>query len=124
MISFTVPLLPPSVNHYKKPNGRGGWFVTDEAKAFINAVWLFCKRQHCDAQYYAIQIKVGVTEKQFARGDLDNLAKVSIDALAASRVIKDDRYVIDLHLSKYISSEPCTTYRVEEAVLTRDPICV
>jgi Holliday junction resolvase RusA-like endonuclease len=99
--TFRVPLLPPSVNHYKKPNGKRGYYVTAEAKAFIDAVAMLAPR---DVRYgtarLAVTVSFGIREKRILSGDVDNLAKVSLDALRHCSLIEDDRYIVRLNLQK------------------------
>jgi len=111
-VSFTVPLLPPSVNHYYRPSRRGGYYISPEAQAFIDAVCIFSGRQACEGKFYAVQISVGIPQAEFLRLDIDNLGKSLLDSLRKAAVIKDDRYVVDLHLTKYVSPDPCTKYLI------------
>jgi hypothetical protein len=54
-ISFTVPLVPPSVNHYKKPRKFGrGFYVTKEAIAFKEAVALIARKAQIRADAYGV----------------------------------------------------------------------
>ena len=98
-VSFTVPLVPPSVNHYKKPRGRGyGYYVTEEAKAFKQAVALFAKRRKVEAKYYELEAHIYLGHGQ--RGDGDNFWKVVADGLVEAGVIRSDAAVTDWILRK------------------------
>lgn len=92
---FSVPLIPPSVNHYKKPRAGGGWFVTKDAKAFIDAVCIFSGRPKCliDSSFYEVGLTLYVEARRLKAGDIDNFFKVSFDALAQAGIIRDDRYI-------------------------------
>jgi Holliday junction resolvase RusA-like endonuclease len=97
-ISFTVPLVPPSVNHYKKPRGRGKWYVTGEAQAFKDAVALFARGKRVIAKTYAVDILIYLGAN--AKGDIDNYAKVVLDGLKDAGVIHSDAAVTVLHMRK------------------------
>jgi Holliday junction resolvase RusA-like endonuclease len=99
---FTVPLLPPSVNHYKQPSARGGWYRTKAAIAFIDAVCVFSGKLKVPGTYYAVEIYfyLGPKKRNLSSNDLDNFQKVSIDALARAGVIENDGRILDLYLHK------------------------
>ena len=100
-ILFTVPLLPPSVNHYKTPRRGGGWFVSKEAQAFIEAVAMLCPKERLTETLYQVRINYRMPGRNLYRTDLDNLLKVSLDALTHAGVIKDDRYVVYIQAYKF-----------------------
>lgn len=101
--SFAVPLLPPSVNHYK----NGGHFLTRESKAYIDALAIFSRKLPVDGDFYEIDIDFHIVEREFLRWDLDNFQKVAIDALTKCDVIRDDRFIVALKLHK----QPVDNYR-------------
>jgi Holliday junction resolvase RusA-like endonuclease len=98
-VSFTVPLVPPSVNHYKKPrrNGRG-YYITEEAKQFKEAVAAIAAGNALSAEAY--EVSVGIYLGHGMRGDLDNFLKVTCDALVFARVIHSDAAVTYLSIRK------------------------
>src|SRR6185437_1502774 len=54
---ITVPLTPVSVNHYKVPcviNGIPQFYLTDEAKAYTDAVILAAEGQWVSAKAYYV----------------------------------------------------------------------
>jgi Holliday junction resolvase RusA-like endonuclease len=101
MISFTVPLVPPSVNHYKKPRGGGlhGFYVTAEGRAFKDAVAIFARGRSVspvtesarDRVRYQLEVRVVLGRKQ--RGDGDNFWKCIADGLVEANVIHSDARV-------------------------------
>lgn len=126
-IVFTVPLLPPSGNHYKQPRAGGGWFVTKEAQAYIAAVGLFAGKtfswNYIDRTlnppdrklFYSIEIIAKVSKAKLLRCDVDNLLKVGLDALTRTRVIKDDRYISHICLDReqvQTAHEESMTYNI------------
>lgn len=104
--TFEVPLLPPSVNHYKKVrwqhqgNQFMGFYTTAEAKAFIEAVCILSGRQAVSGRYFHVAITFHIPIHEFLRWDVDNFSKVSCDALKAAGLIPDDRYIAELSLVK------------------------
>jgi Holliday junction resolvase RusA-like endonuclease len=96
-ISFTVPLTPPSVNHYKVPvwNMRR-FYVTPEATAYMDAIKLFSRGQKVEAKEYAFDVTVYFGKGQ--KGDGDNLWKVIADGLKKAGVIRSDAAVKDWFL--------------------------
>lgn len=97
-ISFMVPMTPPSVNHYVKHTRNGRHYVTSEAKGFCLAVGMYSARQSIRGKEYGVRISVYLGAKQ--KGDLDNFAKVVLDALVKARVIDTDSKITVLHLFK------------------------
>jgi Holliday junction resolvase RusA-like endonuclease len=85
-IRFSVPLIPPSVNHYKGTH-RGRYFVRDEATAFKHAVALCAQGQQIDAKRVAINITLFLGKGD--RGDVDNYPKCVLDGLKGC-VVKSD----------------------------------
>lgn len=101
-ISFTVPLIPPSVNHYKMRTRKGVTFISAEAGKFKADFAIFargkslCMGMTC-AQLrklkYALDVTVYFGPKQ--RGDGDNLWKCLADVLKECAVIHSDAAVTD-----------------------------
>lgn len=99
---FAVPLLPPSVNHYKV----GRFYNSGETRAFIDAVCIFSRKTPVIGEFYQVDIRYFLPQPQFLRWDTNNFWKVAIDALATAGVIRDDRYVIDEHARKESTADP------------------
>ncbi len=81
-IVFTVPLEPPSGNHYKKPSRLGGFlsfYHTPEAKAWFDAVALVAYGMEVVGKEHAVEYRV--YRGKGSRGDVDNYAKVILDGL-------------------------------------------
>lgn len=93
---FTVPLIPPSVNHYKRPKLNGkGFYVTDEAKAFKAAVAVL-SRGSVEADYYFVGVIVFLGHG--ARGDAGNFEKCIGDGLEDAGIITNDAKVKKYHI--------------------------
>lgn len=129
ILAFSVPLLPPSVNHYKMPNGPGrGYRITPAARAFIDAVPVFARPAAPDKWPWSINLKVAgirplyevdlvfyVHRPKFFTCDSDNLEKVAFDALTRCGAITDDRY-IKFHTNRAIPVEEKDQERTEYTV--------
>jgi Holliday junction resolvase RusA-like endonuclease len=96
-VRFTVPLVPPSVNHYKIPSKHGGYILTPEATAYENAVALLSGGQTLVAKRYSVALAIFLGKGQ--KGDIDNFPKCVLDGLK-NYVIGSDaavkRLLVDL----------------------------
>jgi Holliday junction resolvase RusA-like endonuclease len=99
---FSVPFLPPSVNHYKQPRRGGGWYRAGEAIAFVDAVCVFSRKTKVTGNFYALELWffLGPSKRNLSSNDVDNFQKVAIDALARAGVIVNDGRILDLHVHK------------------------
>lgn len=109
-LKLTIPLTPPSVNHYKKPSRSGKYYVTKEAVAFMDAVAILARGEQVDAGRYAVSVFIRLGPKQ--KGDLDNFAKVILDSLVRARVIDTDAAVDSLFMTKGRALEASTEIQV------------
>ena len=100
-ISIWVRALPPTVNHYTRPNGRGGAVLTEEVNLFRQLVWAEVVNTHPrpavppDAR---LALTMRLTFGTRRRCDIDNRAKTAIDALALALDFDDtriDRLVVE-----------------------------
>jgi Holliday junction resolvase RusA-like endonuclease len=99
-VHITVPLTPPSVNHYKMKDRRGHWYVKAEATAFKECVCLLGKqvRGVLVSRRYELEVTIYLGAGQ--RGDGDNFWKVIADGLVEAGVIHSDAAVDDWILHK------------------------
>ena len=109
-LDFNVPMIPPSVNHYVKHTRTGGHYVTKAAESFIEAVGLFSKNQCVRYDSYFVEIFLNLGPKQ--KMDVDNCAKVVLDALAKNRIIHSDAAVTDLTLHKRRAAQSSTNITI------------
>lgn len=125
-VTVTVPLTPPSVNHYKEPiifRSRGKAHIsfkeTDEAKVFkmifrscaagkTVAPWDARERRRT---FYVLTATVYLGPGQ--RGDGDNFWKCLADAAHEAGVIHSDAAVINWHLYKRRADSPRTVLTAE-----------
>lgn len=99
--AITVPLTPPSVNHYKSPYVRHGhiaWYVSKEAKDFKGYIAQFSRRQRVRGKAYKLEVWIYLGYKE--RGDGDNFFKVVADGLVDAEVIDSDAKIVNWHLYK------------------------
>ncbi len=106
-VEFTVPLVPPSVNHYKVPiairlrnrTGRMGFAVTPEGYAFKSAVAIMARgrsiayRTATERRMGRYRLEVRVFLGPAQRGDGDNFWKCIGDGLVEAGVIHSDARV-------------------------------
>ena len=109
-LQFEVPLIPPSVNHYKQPSRRGGFYRAPACLTFTDAVCVFSRKEPVDGHFYEIDVTYFLEPAEFLRFDSDNFQKVAFDALTAAGVIRDDRYIIDHHVHKRSATSPADVH--------------
>ena len=115
VITITVPLEPPSVNHYVKHTRSGRHYKTPEAIAFQQALALFAKHQSIKAKAYRVHYTV--YQGKGSRGDVDNYAKCILDGMVHAGVIHSDAAITELSMAKQRDWEnPRTEIRVEGVV--------
>lgn len=112
-LRIEIPLVPPTVNHYKKPalfpRKRGdppvpGMVMTKEAKAYKAAVAIFARGQSLAPATeserrktrYMLVATVYLGKNQ--RGDGDNFWKCLADGLVEAGVIHSDAAVTKWHI--------------------------
>lgn len=121
-IHLTIPLIPPSVNHYKGQrvvNGKTIYFLTPEAKAFRNAVAFAARAQRVQAKQYEVfyAVFLGKGERQ----DVDNSSKCTLDSLQNAGVIHSDAAVTVEHIYKFRDADnPRTEIYVRPARKAKD----
>jgi Holliday junction resolvase RusA-like endonuclease len=92
-VTFTVEGSPVSVNHYKKPNGRGGYYVTYEALAWKGSIVRAARLAGVEEQAGEVSLSVRYYhEHPNRRLDVDNVLKVLQDSLNGV-AWKDDKQV-------------------------------
>ena len=124
IMDFSVPSLPPGINHYYKTTRFGGRYVCKEGVAFKKLVMqhVHFKRVGAgkrDVKYQLVlkfsspnwMTKKGSIHKR--AGDIDGFAKCSIDALCEAIYI-DDSAIFELHMYKVSSKEESTHFVLSE----------
>lgn len=90
---MTVPLEPPSGNHYVQ-HSRGRHFKTKAALAWYDAVAVFAGGRHVPGKTHAVEYTV--YQGHGSRGDVDNYAKCILDSLTKAGVLRSDASVVEL----------------------------
>ena len=118
-LSLTIPMEPPSGNHYKSFRVIGkhaSWYLTKEAKSWITeialasfqAVGCYTADGSCDCRQVsgkAHEVTYAVYQGSGSRGDVDNYAKVILDGLVKAGVLKSDASVVAMHAYKFRDRE-------------------
>jgi crossover junction endodeoxyribonuclease RusA len=102
-LRLTVPMVPPSGNHYKKfrvmPTANGkhvpSWYHTADAKVWWEEVALIAAGRRITGTSLEVQYIVYLPTRR--KADVDNFAKCIFDALTRASVIDDDSLVDDFH---------------------------
>jgi crossover junction endodeoxyribonuclease RusA len=89
-VRFTVPLVPPTVNHYVRHLRSGRHIVTPEAIAYKDAVAILSQGQQVDARAYSVGL--GIFLGKGDKGDIDNFPKLVLDGLKG-HVFRSDAQV-------------------------------
>ena len=119
-LRFTVPLVPPSTNHYKNKNRQTGrWYVTKEWESFKAAVSIFARGKRVLAKLYEVDLVIYLGKRK--RGDGDNFVKACFDGLQAAGVVHSDA-AIKKHSVTLLRDwqRPRTEFCVREAVCAPD----
>jgi len=112
-LSLTIPMEPPSGNHYKSFRVIGKharWYLTKAAKAWHAAVlseatWDFPLENFVPLPGKAHEVTYAVYQGSGSRGDVDNYAKVILDGLVKAGVLKSDASVVAMHAYKFRDRE-------------------
>jgi Holliday junction resolvase RusA-like endonuclease len=128
VVAFTLPLTPPSVNHYKRPtmytgrdgNVHRGYKLTGEARAFKDAVAIFARGRTVapasdrDRRKVKYKVEAHVYLGPRQRLDADNCGKLLCDALEDAGVIHSDAFVADFRVFPHKDRryDPGTTFIV------------
>lgn len=94
---ITLP-YPPSANVYWRHN-RGRIHRSQEAEEYIKQVGLLCMVEHLQPLETHVYLSMDFY-RPARRGDLDNLLKVTIDALRGYAYV-DDSQITELHAMRY-----------------------
>ena len=113
-LKLTIPLEPPSVNHYVKHTRTGRHYVTAEAKAFIQAIAIIANGRSVAAKEY--EVSYTVYQGKGRKGDVANYEKCVGDGLVKAGVIHSDSAITAYHQYKRRDWEnPRTEIHIQEA---------
>ena len=97
-ISFVVPSIPPSANHYILHTRTGRHYKSQEAHGFNLLVLAAVQKLSIRWKHYGVEISIFLGKKQ--KLDIDNAAKCTLDALVTTGVIDSDSKVTELRMFK------------------------
>lgn len=97
-VTISVPLIPPTVNHYVKHTRTGRHYVTSEAKDFGVTFRIFAAGNQVRGDWYKVDVIIYLGKGD--KGDVDNFNKCVLDSLVSAGVIDTDAKVIDLRTRK------------------------
>lgn len=118
-LKLTIPMVPPGVNHYVRHTRNGRHYVSKQAEAFKEAVFLATERKFVVAtgQDPAFQVDAWVYLGKGQRADVDGFGKLILDGLAYAQVFQHkrpnwacmvpltDSYVTDFNIRKRRDAE-------------------
>lgn len=85
--AFTVPLVPPDVNHYVRHTRTGRHYVTKDATAFKQAVAIYGRNLFVCAKTFTVSIRIILPACK--RGDADGFIKLVLDGMADAGIFRD-----------------------------------
>ena len=125
-IKIVIPGIPPSVNMYVRHTKAGKHYKSNASRGFYDSAIQLSREAlnkfgellpaagTVEAMQYEIMIVFYYAKGE--RGDLDNKAKIPIDALVAAGVINSDARVTQMMMARHRdSSDPRTEIYVREA---------
>lgn len=117
-LAFSIPLVPPSVNHYVKHTRSGRHYKTKEAIAFLAAVPICAGNRPVRHKFYTIEIILTLPPK--AKLDCDNSLKVILDGLVQGGQIHSDAAVTGLCVHKRRGAKAETWVRISRGADVRE----
>lgn len=125
-IKIVVPGVPPSVNMYVRHTKAGKHYKSTASRGFYDSAIQLSREalnkygeltSACgpvDCMLYEVMIVLYYEKGE--RGDLDNKAKIPLDALVAAGIIGSDARVTQMTMARHRdSSDPRTEIYVREA---------
>ena len=101
-IRFTVPMVPPNLNHYVRHTRTGRHYVTKEATAFKSALAVYARGASVHGKAFDVSLLIVLGAKE--RLDVDGGIKLCLDGLAdcgAFRDLKGNR-LSDAHVIRLV----------------------
>lgn len=100
LLNFKINRLPPSVNAMYKIGGKK-LYKTEEVKKFQKILLTTFSKRPRIAVSMALFLEFHIKQKiKYARRDLDNFLKATIDGLQMAGQIKNDCLITSIHCSK------------------------
>ena len=90
-VTFTIPILPPSVNHYVEHPGAGIHRKSAAAKAFGRDFPLFSRGLFVVSQSGRFSVTLDYWLGKGDRGDVDNFNKLPLDCAAKAGMLRNKK---------------------------------
>jgi len=113
-LRLTIPMEPPTVNHYVKHTRTGRHYKTALAKEWDKVCALFIQADEVVGNTH--EVEYTVFQGKGSRGDVDNYGKCVIDSLVRSGVLRSDATVTDMIARKRRDRENPRTEIVVRAI--------
>lgn len=114
IFEVVIPTLPPSVNALYRIGKHGKIYKTWEAKEWAKGAALIIGAANQGREWDGwLEVWVDVYMKNPKRRDVDNFAKLTLDALS-SKLGFDDRYIECLHICTITSEEEKLVVRLRK----------
>jgi Holliday junction resolvase RusA-like endonuclease len=88
-LTITIPMLPPSVNHYIEHPAAGVHRKSAAARAWENDWPMFARGQFIVGKRFAVLLRYRFGPGD--RADVDNLNKLPLDCIGKSGMLRDAR---------------------------------
>ena len=100
MISLTLPWPPSANSYFRGGNGRRGYFIPAEVKAFRAAVAGIVLRERIKPLVGRLAVEIRLSGPNRRAYDIDNRIKPTLDALAHAGCFVDDEAVDSLTVTR------------------------
>jgi Holliday junction resolvase RusA-like endonuclease len=88
-LTFAIPTLPPSVNHYVIHRRDGSHVKSAEATAWERDFPIFSRGAFVTGERFRVTLDITFGHKK--RGDIDNFAKLPLDCIAKAGMLRSDK---------------------------------
>jgi len=111
-VKFTIPALPPTINHYYGRNGNH-LFMRPEGTKFRQIVNMtLAQFRHRIVKDDRLAVSIGLVFANRRRCDIDNRLKALLDSLMHAGVLVDDSAIDRLHVQRFAGDEEKTVVRI------------
>jgi Holliday junction resolvase RusA-like endonuclease len=103
MLTITIPMLPPGVNHYIEHPAAGVHIKSAAAKAWERDFPIFSRGQFVTGQRFAVTLRF--TFGPGDRGDIDGFSKLPLDCAAKAGMFRNPKgaWLSDAWVKRLIS---------------------
>jgi len=108
-MKFELKVKPISINKFF----RGRHYITSEGKKYQQMYHMLLPKKKMIKGQVKVEI-VWHIEKRFLGKDIDNIAKILIDAIVKKGLIEDDRFIVELNIKKVKADEDKIIVKIDE----------